>query len=108
MTMTINQVLLAGLILAILIMAGAVAVLAVHAVRLMKNVDSLVDTGKEIAGEAGDAVKETVAKVGENATQVNKAATGIALALAVRSVIRRACTVRKAKKLLRKGKKGRK
>ncbi len=105
MTMTINQVLLAGLILAVLVMAGAVAVLAVHGVKLMKNVDGLVDTGKGIAEEAGVAVKNTVEKMGENAAEINKALTGVAAAVLVRRALRRIQNVRKARKLIKKSKK---
>lgn len=110
LTMSINQILVAGLVLAFLVMAGAVVVLALHGLKLMKSVDGLVETSKGVAVDAGEAVKDTVAKVGANATQINKAATGVAVALVVRRGLRKFHQARKAKRLLAKAgkRKGRK
>ncbi|MDD5824000.1 MAG: hypothetical protein PUD55_06265 [Firmicutes bacterium] len=109
MTFSYNQILGLGLILAVLIMAVALAVLAVHALRLVKNIDGLVVQSKGIAEEAGVAVKDTVEKIGENAASFNKAVTGVAAAVVLKGVLRKVHKARKAKKALKKAtRKGRK
>ncbi|MBQ0005024.1 MAG: hypothetical protein KBS68_04085 [Clostridiales bacterium] len=107
LSMTVNQVLVAGLILALLIMAGAVAVLAVHGIKLMKNVNGLVDESKVIAGDAGVVVKDAAAKFADNADQAGKVAMGILGAVAVRRGLKLLKKADKASKKLGK-KKGKK
>ncbi len=104
-SMTVNQVLVAGLILALLVMAGAMVVLAIHGIRLMKSVDGLVIESKDIANDAGAVVKDVATKIGDNADQVNKVVMGLAGAVAVKKGLKLVSKARKIRKRKKKGNK---
>lgn len=107
LTMSVNQVLVAGLIIALLVMAGALVVLAIHGIKLMKNVDGLVDESKVIANDVGVVAKDAAAKFADNADQAAKVAMGIVGAVVARRGLKIMKKARKAKKKLGK-KKGKK
>lgn len=72
-SMTINQILVALLIIALLVMGGAMIALAKSWIGLNNNVNGLVDRTREVADETGEAVKELTFKVSEHSAEISKA-----------------------------------
>ena len=78
MTFSTNQILVAGLILALLVMAGALVAMAVRAIKLMKFAETEIDETKAIITYIQDMVSEAKGLVEDKIDSVNHVATGVA------------------------------
>ncbi len=78
MTFTTNQFLVAGLILALLVMAGALVAIAIRAIKLMKNAEVAVGDTKGLIGEIKEIADKTKGTVEAKMDSINSVATGVA------------------------------
>ncbi|MCF0141127.1 MAG: hypothetical protein HUJ78_03800 [Mogibacterium sp.] len=106
MTMSINQILVALLVLALFIMAGTLVVLAMHAVKMMNNANELIDNSKEMVAETKQAADEALAEIKEGTPALQAMAMFLTGALAVKATLSNFKTVNKIRKGLKAARKG--
>lgn len=90
MTFTVNQILVACLVAELVVFLIVLAILAVHAISLIKTlkkvlgrVESAADSGKKAVDECKLTIKDTGVKLLDSASVVDKLAAGTGLAMAV-------------------------
>jgi len=118
MALTVNQILVIGLILVLIAFAIVFANMGVNAVKLIKeikklvgNANNMVDGSKEIVKNVGDSITTTANKLVEDSDTTTKvvsvAASGIIATSLVSGIIKRMLGKRskKAKKQLKKSEK---